>query len=143
MCLTSKTPSSRILTIEQWFFIAQVPYKIALGFTKASIVLLYLRIFITEIFQRVGKVYLVFITAWTIASVLVTIFQCIPIEASWNKNITQKRCVDKNSWWYAFAAINTVTDFLIAILPIPALCHLKLSKHDRIGLFCVFGVGAL
>jgi hypothetical protein len=51
--------------------------------------------------------------------------------------------VDKDSWWYAFAAINTVTDFLIAILPIPAIRHLKLSKRDRIGLICVFGVGAL
>lgn len=132
-----------LLILQQWFFIAQTPYKIALGFTKASIVLLYLRIFITETFQRVGKVYLVFIAAWTIASVLVTILQCIPIEASWNKNITNKRCVDKDSWWYAFAAINTVTDFLIAILPISPIRHLKLSKRDRIGLLCVFGVGAL
>jgi hypothetical protein len=91
----------------------------------------------------VGKAYLVFITTWTIASVLVTIFQCIPIEASWNQNMTRKNCVDKNRWWYAFAAINTTTDFLIAILPIAPLCHLKLSKRDRIGLFCVFSVGAL
>lgn len=129
--------------MQQWFFIAQTPYKIALGFTKASIVLLYLRIFITETFQRVGKIYLVFIAAWTIASVLVTILQCIPIQATWNKKITSKTCLDKNSWWYAFAAINTVTDFLVAILPIPAIRRLKLSKRDRIGLFCVFGVGAL
>ncbi|KAJ5177103.1 uncharacterized protein N7482_002980 [Penicillium canariense] len=127
----------------QWFFIAQVPYKVALGFTKASIVLLYLRIFITETFQRVGKAYLAVIAAWTTASVLVTIFQCVPIEASWNKDITNNRCVDKDSWWYAFAAINTITDFSIAILPIPPIRHLKLSKRDRIGLFCVFGVGAL
>ncbi|CAG8890668.1 unnamed protein product [Penicillium egyptiacum] len=126
----------------KWFFVAQVPYKIALGFTKASIVLLYLRIFITKSFQRVGKAFLAIIAAWTVASVLVTIFQCIPIEASWNHNIKAKRCVDKDSWWYAFAAMNTVTDVSIAILPIPPVRHLKLSKRDRIGLCFVFGVGA-
>ncbi|KAF9249413.1 hypothetical protein DTO013E5_2769 [Penicillium roqueforti] len=126
----------------KWFFVAQIPYKIALGFTKASIVLLYLRVFITESFQRVGKGFLTVIAAWTVASVLVTIFQCIPIEASWNHNIKVKQCVDKDSWWYAFAGINTVTDVLIAILPIPPVRHLKLSKRDRIGLCFVFGVGA-
>ncbi|KAJ6012689.1 hypothetical protein N7499_012707 [Penicillium canescens] len=126
-----------------WFFIAQIPYKIALGFTKVSLVLLYLRIFITKTFQRVGRAYLVVIIAWTIASVLVTILQCIPIKASWDKEIVDKKCVDKNSWWYAFAAINTVTDFLIVILPIRPILNLKLSKHDRIGLLCVFGIGAL
>jgi hypothetical protein len=127
----------------QWFFIAQIPYKIALGFTKVSLVLLYLRIFITKTFQRVGRGYLVVIIAWTIASVLVTILQCIPIKASWDKKIVDKKCVDKNSWWYAFAAINTVTDFLIVILPIRPILNLKLSKQDRIGLLCVFGIGAL
>lgn len=132
-----------ILTVRQWFFVAQIPYKIALGFTKASLVLLYLRIFITEAFQRVGKIFLAIIAAWTVASVLATTFQCVPIEASWNDDIKAKQCVDKDSWWYAFAGINTVTDFLIAILPIPPVGHLKLSKRDRIGLFCVFGVGAL
>jgi hypothetical protein len=86
---------------------------------------------------------LVVIIAWTIASVLVTILQCIPIEASWNKKIVDKKCVDKNSWWYAFAAINTVTDFLIVILPIRPILNLKLSKPDRIALLCVFGIGAL
>ncbi|OGE50345.1 hypothetical protein PENARI_c017G11866 [Penicillium arizonense] len=125
-----------------WFFIAQIPYKIALGFTKVSLVLLYLRIFITKTFQRVGRGYLVVILAWTIASVLVTILQCIPIKASWDKKIVDKKCVDKNSWWYAFAAINTVTDFLIVILPIRPILNLKLSKQDRIGLLCVFGIGA-
>ncbi|KAJ5468386.1 hypothetical protein N7475_006138 [Penicillium sp. IBT 31633x] len=129
-------------TAFKWFFVAQIPYKIALGFTKASLVLLYLRIFITEAFQRVGKIFLAIIAAWTVASVLATTFQCVPIEASWNDDIKAKQCVDKDSWWYAFAGINTVTDFLIAILPIPPVGHLKLSKRDRIGLFCVFGVGA-
>ncbi|OQE25841.1 hypothetical protein PENFLA_c008G09030 [Penicillium flavigenum] len=127
----------------KWFFVAQIPYKVALGFTKASIVLLYLRIFITKSFQRVGKAFLVIIVAWTVASVLVTIFQCIPIEASWDHDIKTKQCVDRDSWWYAFAGINTVTDISIAILPIPPVRHLKLSKRDKIGLGFVFGVGTL
>ncbi|KGO76974.1 hypothetical protein PITC_003950 [Penicillium italicum] len=129
-------------TAFMWFFVAQIPYKIALGFTKASISLLYLRIFITKSFQRVGKALLAVIAAWSIASVLVTIFQCIPIEASWNHTIKAKRCVDKDSWWYAFAGINTITDILVAILPIAPVYHLKLSKRDRIGLCCVFVFGA-
>ena len=90
-----------------------------------------------------GKGLLAVIAAWTVASVLVTIFQCIPIEASWNHKIKVKQCVDKDSWWYAFAGINTVTDVLIAILPIPPVRHLKLSKRDQIGLCFVFGVGVL
>ncbi|KAJ5963877.1 uncharacterized protein N7479_003753 [Penicillium vulpinum] len=116
---------SKLSQSDKWFFVAQIPYKIALGFTKASLVLLYLRIFITKYFQRVGKGFLVVIAAWTVVK------------------IKPKQCVDKDRWWYAFAAINTLTDVLIAILPIPPVCRLKLSKRDRIGLFCVFSVGAL
>ncbi|KAJ6154476.1 hypothetical protein N7485_012845 [Penicillium canescens] len=126
-----------------WSIVLTAAIDMSLGFTKVSLVLLYLRIFITKTFQRVGRAYLVVIIAWTIASVLVTILQCIPIKASWDKEIVDKKCVDKNSWWYAFAAINTVTDFLIVILPIRPILNLKLSKHDRIGLLCVFGIGAL
>lgn len=115
----------------------------ALGFTKASIVLLYLRIFITKIFRVIAKIYLVVIVAWSIAAVLVTIFQCVPVSASWNKSIKNKTCVDKNQWWYAFASLNTATDCLIVLLPIRPILQLQLPKREKIGLFCVFGVGAL
>ncbi|KAJ5773032.1 hypothetical protein N7457_007928 [Penicillium paradoxum] len=127
----------------KWFFVAQIPYKIALGCTKASILLLYIRIFITKNFQLLAKVCLGVVGAWTVASVLVTAFQCTPVEASWNKTIKDKRCIHKNAWWYSFASISTFTDIVIAILPINPVRQLKLSKRNRIGLYFVFAVGGL
>ena len=40
VCGQENYNSSKILTYPQWFFIVQVPYKIAVSFTKASIILL-------------------------------------------------------------------------------------------------------
>ncbi|KAJ9206938.1 hypothetical protein C8Q69DRAFT_440212 [Paecilomyces variotii] len=126
----------------EWFFIAQIFYKLVLGFTKFSIVWLYLRIFITKGFQIIGKIFLVLITLWAIGTMLATILQCIPIQASWDKSVKNPKCINKDAFWYAFAATNTVTDFAIFLLPIYPAMKLQLNKREKIGLLAVFAMGA-
>ncbi|KAL1859228.1 hypothetical protein Plec18170_002344 [Paecilomyces lecythidis] len=126
----------------EWFYIAQVFYKLVLGFTKISIVWLYLRIFITRSFQITGRIFLALITIWAIGTILATILQCIPIQASWDKSIENPRCINKDDFWYAFAATNTITDFAIFVLPIYPAMKLQLNKREKIGLLAVFAMGA-
>ncbi|KAL1963026.1 hypothetical protein VTN77DRAFT_8774 [Rasamsonia byssochlamydoides] len=129
-------------TAFMWFFIAQVFYKMTLGFTKLSIVLLYLRIFVIRTFQRVGYVFLVMITIWTIGTIMATIFQCVPVRASWDVSIKNARCINKDAFWYAFAVTDTVTDFAIFVLPLRPILALQLPKREKIGLLAIFSIGA-
>lgn len=74
---------------------------------------------------------------------LATILQCIPIQASWDKSVKNPKCINKDAFWYAFAATNTVTDFAIFLLPIYPAMKLQLNKREKIGLLAVFAMGAL
>lgn len=114
-----------------------------LGLTKISIILLYLRIFVYKTFQRVAYVYLILITVWAIGTIMATIFQCVPVRASWDKSVKNPKCINKDAFWYAFAATNTITDFAIFLLPLRPVVLLQLPKREKIGLLAVFGVGAL
>ncbi|OJJ46500.1 hypothetical protein ASPZODRAFT_132578 [Penicilliopsis zonata CBS 506.65] len=125
-----------------WFYIAQVPYKMVLGFTKMSIVCLYLRIFITPTFKRVCFGLIAVIACWTFATIMVTLFQCSPMAASWNAAITDKTCINKNVWWYTFAATDTLGDVVIFFLPIYPVLQLQLKPRDKLALLFVFALGA-
>jgi hypothetical protein len=114
-----------------------------LGFTKISIILLYLRIFITGTFQRVAYGFLVMITIWTIGTIMATIFQCVPVRASWDLSVKHPWCINKDAFWYAFAATDTVTDFAIFLLPLKPIFGLHLPRREKLGLLAVFGIGAL
>lgn len=74
---------------------------------------------------------------------LVTIFQCHPIEYTWNKDIKGCYCVNYNAVAWANAAINIQQDLLIIILPVNALRSLQLGLKKRIGMYAMFGVGGL
>ncbi|EAS31883.3 uncharacterized protein CIMG_07362 [Coccidioides immitis RS] len=124
----------------KWFFIAQPLYKLVLGFTKAAIVCLYIRIFVSKLFQRVCRGVLLAVTIWAVAALLATIFQCLPIEASWDKSIAHK-CINKNAFWYGFAVTNTSLDFILLLLPIQPVLKLHLHWKEKVGLLGVFALG--
>ncbi|EEH23452.2 hypothetical protein PABG_05663 [Paracoccidioides brasiliensis Pb03] len=124
----------------KWFFIAQIFYKPALGFTKISILCLYHRVFVSPPYPRIFQVAIVLISLWAISTTLATIFQCVPLEASWNKKVNGK-CIHKNAFWYGYAVTNTTTDFIVFLLPIPALVKLHLHWKEKVGVVGVFALG--
>ncbi|KAL9010264.1 MAG: hypothetical protein Q9173_004783 [Seirophora scorigena] len=130
---------SIILTVT-YFYIAQVLYKVIVGFNKISILMLYLRIFISKSFRLACHINLGIVVAFTIGSTVATVLQCIPIAASWDKNI-DATCTHKAAFWYAFAVINILTDAIILILPVHEILRLQLNWREKIGLLALFSLG--
>ncbi|KAL8974426.1 MAG: hypothetical protein Q9197_001331 [Variospora fuerteventurae] len=126
----------------KYFYIAQVVYKIVVGFNKISILMLYLRIFISKPFRLACYINLGIVAAFTIGSVFATILQCIPIKASWNRDM-EATCTNSASFWIAFAVINILTDAIILFLPMREVLHLQLGRREKIGLLALFSLGAL
>lgn len=50
-------------------------------------------------------------------------------------------CINLTASWYANAAFSIVTDFIILLLPTPAISSLQLPRKTKIGLIAVFSVG--
>ncbi|KAF7171023.1 hypothetical protein CNMCM5623_003509 [Aspergillus felis] len=125
----------------KWFYGAQIVYKVVITVNKISFLCLYLRIFIQPVFRRVCYGGIAFLSAWGLAYILVTIFQCTPVAAFWDKTISKKSCVNSKAQWLSYAVINIVCDVAILALPIYPVSKLHLAQGKKIALAVIFGMG--
>lgn len=132
-----------MLIIYQWFYFAQVFYKIVLGLNKISMLCLYLRIFIAKYFRWLCYASLVVVIGWAVGSTVATIFQCVPIAGFWDKSIEDARCIHSDAFWYSYGITNIITDAIIFALPMREVSMLHLPRREKIGIMLVFLMGAL
>lgn len=77
--------------------------------------------------------------------ILLSVFQCIPVKASWTRwegEVTAK-CLDANAVGWASAGINIFFDTTILILPLPELAKLVMSYQRKIHILLMFSLGSL
>lgn len=124
-------------------YVCEVLYIITIGLVKVSILLFYLRVFPLKSLHLASWTMIGYCVASTLAFLLVTIFQCHPIEYVWNKDLKSGKCVNYNAAAWANAAINIQQDLLIILLPVNAMRRLQLNLKKKIGMYAMFGVGGL
>jgi hypothetical protein len=132
----------QLRTCLKFFWIAQTPYKIVVCLNKTSAILLSKRIFITRSFQWLCYGALAIVIGSGIATSFATIFQCVPLEKSWNKKIDGK-CIDSSMFWLANAVLNISTDVVVLALPIREIFKLHLKLQEKMLLCGVFLLGGL
>ncbi|KFZ25122.1 hypothetical protein V502_00398 [Pseudogymnoascus sp. VKM F-4520 (FW-2644)] len=71
----------------------------------------------------------------------VVIFTCSPASDYWTLSATPQKCINETAHLLAGGIINTITDFLVVMLPIPTVLALKLPTRQRIILIFLFGAG--
>ncbi|CAK3954950.1 hypothetical protein DOTSEDRAFT_149838 [Lecanosticta acicola] len=116
--------------------------------TKISMVLLYLRIFLTDSRGLRG-------TCWSAIAVLIvafvafafaTIFQCTPVSYTWTAltvNAGQGHCTDRLAQLYTAAAFNIFFDVVVLLLPLPHVIGLRITWLKKVGVMCVLLVGVV
>jgi hypothetical protein len=84
------------------------------------------------------------VSAFTTGTCFASIFQCSPVAFAFNKAMPGGgKCINMTAFWYANAAFNISSDFIIFILPIQVIFKLQLPKRTKIALSGVFTVGAM
>lgn len=112
--------------------------------TKISILLLYIRLFIQRWFLITCWTSVGIVVAFTVGTVMSSIFQCTPIEFAFNKTLPGGgHCLSLPAFWYANAAFNILSDLVLIGLPIPIIFKLQLPLKSKIALCGVFAVGIL
>lgn len=127
----------------QYYWYVQTFYKITLNVTKISILLLYLRVFIQK-WLRIGC-YLILalvITYGLISVFYSSVFQCTPVSKAYHKSIPG-HCINVRKTWQANAGFNIASDFMILVLPMPAIYSLQMTIKHKLGLVFLFGLGSL
>ena len=110
--------------------------------TKVSILLLYRRLFPMRNFVRILWAVGIFVAICNAVTIIVLIFQCVPVEATWHREIPA-RCVDLSAALTSFSAINVFTDIVILVLPIPLVWSLNTTVTRKIQLTGLFALGGL
>lgn len=85
-----------------------------------------------------------FVISSSVVFVFVVIFQCSPVSDYWTLSIDPQNCIDEGAHLLAAGIINTLTDFIVVILPVQTMLGLQLPRKQHlilIGLFCA-GFGA-
>ncbi|KAI8627300.1 hypothetical protein F5Y19DRAFT_486886 [Xylariaceae sp. FL1651] len=125
------------------FYLTQITYKTSINLTKASILLLYLRIFNgIKWFRWTCFVLLTCVAAYCVGAILATVFQCIPVVAAFDKTIHNKTCIDNGLFWFANAGFSIATDVIILIIPMPLVYALQIPRVQKAALIFVFTLGA-
>ena len=117
-------------------------YNFALTFTKASIVLQYMRISIDKNVRIACWVMMGFIIALSVEAFFANVFACSPVPKFWDDRIPGK-CIDETAMYYANAAISVVTDVALVILPIFIIRKLQLRRREKYTLATILGLGGL
>ncbi|TVY85580.1 hypothetical protein LSUE1_G000084 [Lachnellula suecica] len=124
------------------FLIGVYPYILAAATVKSSCLLFYRHIFSssrkTMQFINAGIVFI--LMAYT-AMFFSESFECIPIQKLWDPFIPGGHCFSPKIQTYTNAAINTLTDVCVLLLPIPALWGLPLAPWRKFRVMAVFGLG--
>lgn len=111
---------------------------------KLSVVALLIRIFPSS--MRALRYFLislgVIITACCTTQALTVIFQCSPVPASWD--IESSSCqVPLQAIVFGLGALNTATDVLVCVAPVPVYWKLKISRPQKMCLSGLFLCGLL
>lgn len=133
----------------QGIYFLSVTYGFVHFFIKMSILLLYRRIFakINRAFVIGLRATMIYVTAWSVATVLVCIFQCTPISFFWKQVLPipppEGICIDIVQTTVSLNALNTVGDIATLLLPTLALWHLQMSTGRKVAVAGIFMVGLL
>jgi len=121
-------------------------YSTALTFTKVSLLFQYYRIFVlsgavdTKRTRRTIWIVGTFIVTFSIQSIVVTVFICVPVNKFWIPSLPGV-CINLRPWAFISALFHVFTDFSLFVLPLPELRHLNLPRRQKIALLFLFACG--
>ena len=117
-------------------------YVTVVMLVKASILVMYHRIFPVPGFRLAVYIIGGVVVAWWLAIVLVCIFQCDPISKAWLP-WSPGTCIDLKASFIGNAVPNIITDIAILALPITQVWSLQGTVARKLSLCCAFLLGSL
>ena len=142
----NQTASNRLLLSLKYGYVHELLYQPAITMPKYSALLFYVRVFGVGADSRFFRMNIVaaacVVTVWLFWALLFDIFQCSPVRKIWLPT-TPGHCIRASSnWFVAFAAVNTVIDVYIMLLPLPILWSMHTGRKRKIVLtgffFCAY-----
>lgn len=127
----------------RFFYVAWITYTFVLGLTKVSLTLFYYEVFPTKP-ARLGSLFLLsWIAINTLILIFLTIFNCIPVKAFWDRDIKNAKCLNINAIAYANSASAIVQDVALLIFPLACIWTLNMKTYRKLAVGFMFAIGTL
>ncbi|PMB68089.1 hypothetical protein BM221_006266 [Beauveria bassiana] len=126
-----------------WQAIATIAYILSMMFVKLSIGVFLLRLSARKVYTIIIKISLVVVTLYTLGVFFWDVFQCMPVAKQWDYRITEGHCAsgqDIINAAYAISVLTVVSDWLYALLPIPMLWNVKMTKQAKVTVVLILGL---
>lgn len=127
----------------RFFYIAWITYNCVLGLTKISLTLFYYEVFPSEGARIVSLILLSWIAINTLVLVFLTIFNCSPVQAFWDRDIKNAKCLNINALAYANSACAIAQDVTLLIFPLVCIWNLNMNRWRKIAVAFMFAIGTL
>ncbi|RYC54164.1 hypothetical protein CHU98_g12043 [Xylaria longipes] len=129
-----------------FLLLANSLHPLAIGSLKLSILALYRSIFPSSRFHLAVTAVASFVVAWVLATFILGLAYCIPIESLWDPTVPRVRCLPLNVIGLATTSIHIGIEIFIFLMPIPSVLKLQVSTEKKrliILTFVVGGVGCI
>ncbi|KAG8159866.1 hypothetical protein KVR01_010503 [Diaporthe batatas] len=135
--------SSSVVVLLKLIIPLHLLWALSLGFSKASILLLYSQLFNTDHYVIIAARATIGITVvWAMGTILAGCLVCQPLPILWN-TVSGGHCGDQILSFVISGAINLATNVIVIVLPLPALLKLRMGKYKKVILASVFSLGIL
>ena len=121
---------------------SDILYFPAMGLVKISTLLLFGRIFPVQKFHLILRAVGLFISVYSLISVIIMIFQCRPLKGAWDPTI-KPDCIPLSNFLIFMGSMNVLTDFLLLCLPLPQLWRLQMRRGTKMQVIGIFSIGGL
>lgn len=117
-----------------------VLYGVSVALSKLAILLLYLRVFTTQLrgFTIVLILVGLVVIGTGVANTFAVIFQCSPVPYAWDKTIEDGKCLNDLAFARFMAIPNVVDGFVMLVMPIPLVWQLDLAIQQKVALTATF-----
>ncbi|KAF2799253.1 hypothetical protein K505DRAFT_356733 [Melanomma pulvis-pyrius CBS 109.77] len=122
-------------------FTSIILYIATVSALKMSILYFYRRMFfITNTYQNVSLAVMLVTLAWFVASELVAIFACTPVDKFWHPT-KHGKCANGSAVFLSTGIIDIIVDFAVLVMPIRVAFTLHLPLRTRIAMAGIFALG--
>ncbi|KJZ71691.1 hypothetical protein HIM_08929 [Hirsutella minnesotensis 3608] len=138
--------SANLALILKWLTLSIAIYILNMMFVKLSVGLFLLRLAVWTAYKWILWSCLIVFTLWSLVIFFWNIFQCIPVEKQWDFRIQQGHCASQDavsSWTTALNVLIILSDWVYALLPVPIVWNVKMTKQAKISVVLILGLGIL
>ncbi|KAB8245297.1 hypothetical protein BDV35DRAFT_357132 [Aspergillus flavus] len=134
---------------QKYFLIFEVGYVAAIIPIKLSISWMLIRVAEgRKLYINIQYGVIAMFATMNIIALIFILINCTPPEAAWNTSLLKKGASCRPAHvltdiYYATTAVNIVTDWVTALMPIPLLWRVQLDRNTKISIIGLMGLGIL